>query len=345
MKTNAYFLTAAFLLISALCLRWPAAARASDPEADRILQMYQTQQTAAADAAADAYLTEHSASDQRCALLLAGASAERALFDARPRLRRTADQCATAPEGARALAELAQLLHLAGQDRAALATCDEFAEHYPDHDLAPHVMLLRGAAELSLPAGSVAGDAYQKFLAKWPDSPRAAEALAGLAESRMRQGNWQAAEAAYLRALAAAPDALDLPAAYLSLGLAAEKQGRKDAARRYYRELTHDWPDADAAVQARERLEGALAVGQALAATPPVEKEKYAASVGVFPSLRDAERAAEKFTAAGMRVRLVLHGRQCELMVGEFDSEPSAALFAQELTKRFQTPAAPALLP
>jgi TolA-binding protein len=347
MKIDHPFWPMAAVLWLTLCLLGPATLRAADAEADpqAIIRSYQAGRLADADRQAAAYLETHPTGAQRCAVMAAGASAERAVFEVRQRLRRVADECPAAPEGPRALADLARLLHLAGQDRAALQACDEFFQRYPEHELGPATMLLRGAVELSLPTGSVADDSFHKFLAKWPDHPHAAQALAGLADAKLRQGDWATAEAAYRRALAAAPELLDLPVVYLNLGLAAEKQGRKDAARRWYRELAHEWPDADAAAQARERLDGALAIARNVATWPPAENEKFAASVGLFPSLKDAEKAAAPYTAAGMRVRLVLRDKQCEALVGEFDSESDAALFAKELAKRFQVAATPARLP
>jgi tetratricopeptide (TPR) repeat protein len=319
-------------------------ALAADDEAAQILKLYQERQTAQADARLDAYLQKNPEADSRCGLLLAAATADRSLFDARQRLRQTADQCEKSPEGAKALAELARVLHLAGQDRPAMLVCDEFLAKHPNDAQAPAVLLLRGAAELRLPAGATASDSFTRFLARYPGDPRAAEALAGLGDVKLRRGDYRDAEEAYLRALAAAPGSLDLPRVYFNLGTAAEKQGRRDAARRYYEELIRSWGDSAVAAQARDRLDSALAAGPA-SGQPLVEREKYAASVGVFPSLQKAEAAAEKFTAAGMRVHLTLRGRACELLVGEFDSEAAAALFAKELAKRYQVVATPARLP
>jgi tetratricopeptide (TPR) repeat protein len=224
--------------------------------------------------------------------------------------------------------------------------CNEFLDRYPDNENTPALLLLRGAAELRLPAGSTGGDSFARFLAKHPNHPATATALVGLGDTQLRQGDWPAAEEAYLRALAAGPDGVPLPEVYLHLGHAAEKQGKKDMARKYYEELVQNWGDTTAATQAKDRLETSLAVHAGLADAQALwNKERYAASLGVFPSLTDAEEAAKRFTAAGMRVHLLLQGKACELMVGEFDSEAAAALFAGELARRFQVQARPSRLP
>ena len=337
------------LAISIFLALWllPAVAGAG-PEEDavRIRQLYEQGQTAEADARLAALIQLPAAAELACPLELTAALAERPVYDAKTRLRQVADRCATRPEGVRALTELARLLQLAGYDRQALAVCEEYFTRYPDADGAPAMLLLKGSLELRLPLGATAGDSYAGFLAKYPDHPAIAEALAGMASQKIRQGDWRGAEEAYRRALATDAGALDLPQVYFHLGLAAEKLGQKDAARHYYRELTQRWTDSLFAWRAKDRLDSTLAVGERLTVGPPATAaEKYAVSVGLYATLAEAEQAAKRFAEAGMRIHLLLSGQQCELLVGEFDSEQTALVFAQELGKRFQVTTRPKRLP
>ncbi|NLH50088.1 MAG: tetratricopeptide repeat protein [Myxococcales bacterium] len=337
------------LTISLFLVLWllPAIAGAGPEEdAARLRRLYEQGQVAEADPQLAEFLQSHPADEIACPLELSAALAVRSVYDAKTRLRQTADHCATRPEGVRALVELARLLQLAGYDRPALAVCEEFFTRYPDAEDAPAMLLLKGSLELRLPLGATAGDSFAAFLAKYPDHPAIAEALAGLAGQKIRQGDWRGAEEAYRRALATDAGALDLPQVYFHLGLAAEKLGQKDAARHYYRELTQRWSDSLFAWRAKDRLDSTLAVGERLTVGPPeATTEKYAVSVGLYATLAEAEQAAKRFSEAGMRIHLLLNGQQCELLVGEFDSEQTALVFAQELGKRYQVATRPKRLP
>lgn len=338
-----------YFVIFLLFLPWPPPAVAvagSADDAARICELYASGRVAEADSQCAVFLQTYPADPQACSLQLTAALAERSIYDAKKRLRGVADRCAENPEGPRALIELARLLQLGGYDRQALAICDEYFTSYPDDPGGPAMLLLRGALELRLPRGATSGDSFARFLAKYPDHPAVAEALAGMAGMRIRQGDWRGAEETYRRALVADAGALDLPQVYFHLGLAAEKQGRKDAARHYYRELTRRWSDSLFAWRAKDRLESTLAVGERMTGGQPATvADRYAVGIGLYPSLPAAEEAAKRFTAAGMRVHLLLREQQCELLVGEFDSEQTARVFAQELAKRFQVTAQPKRLP
>jgi len=323
-----------------------AAFAAPEDEAARILELYRTGQVAAADQRLADWLVTGPTAEALCPALLAAAAADRPLLDAKKRLRTCLEQCAERPEAPSAHAAQIRLLHVAGEDRAALSACDEFLEQFPNDAAAPEILLLRGAVELRLPVGATSGQSFATFLARYPGHPGAARALAGMGDSKIRVREWEAAEQAYLRALQADAEALDLPSVYFHLGHAAEMQGKGDVARHYYRVLVERWPETLVAWRAKDRLESTLAVGRELRGVEPVlPRERFAASVGLYASLPDAEQAAQRFTAAGLRVHLRVQGKKCELLVGEFDSESAAKSFAEELAKRFQVRAVPKRLP
>lgn len=333
-------------LLVAVSMLVAGTAAADDDPLVTITTLYRNGQVAAADQQLDAFLSLHPDTEQRCPLLWLAAEAERPLSSAKNAMRKCVAQCAGRPEAALAHAAQVRLLHLVGEDRAALAACDEFLAAYADDPAAPELLLLRGALELRLPRGSTSGHSFATFLAKYPGHPLAARALSGLGDSKIRSRDWEAAEQAYLRALQADPEALDLPSVYFHLGHAAEMQGKGEVARHYYRVLVDKWPETLVAWRAKDRLESTLAVGREMLGVEPVlPGERYAASVGVFPSLGEAERAARRFTDAGLRVHLRVRGKRCELLVGEFDSEQTAKVFAEELAKRFQVRAVPQRLP
>ncbi len=333
--------------ISALCLLLLGiAANGLAGDEDRILSLYRQGKTAAADRLADTYLADGRKPEEACPVLLAGALADRPFLSAKNRLRQCIETCRKQPEAARARAAMARLLHLAGENRNAMVIVNEFLEKHPDDSATPEMLLLRGALELRLPPGATSGRSFATFLAKYSGHPLAAQALAGVGDIKIRQRDWQGATDAYHRALRANPAILDLPTIYFHLGLAAEHLGNQDMARHYYDQLLRDWPNAPVAWRAKDRLDSALAIGRGITDTRPLaSSEKWAASVGVFDSLADAEHGALRFTEAGMRVYMILRGKRCELLVGQFDSEQAAKLFANEVAQRFGVRAAPQRLP
>lgn len=321
------------MLVLLICL--PAVA-GDDDVAENILKLYATGEIAKADQSLDDFLEAETDPANRCPVLLAAAQADRPFFDAKKRLRECIENCAQRPEEATARAALVRLLHLSGEDRTAINSADEFLRKHPDHPAAPDILLLRGALELRLPLGSTSGRSFATFLAKHPDHPRAAQALAGLGDMKVRQKDWPGAVEAYMRALQANSNILDLPSIYFHLGLAAEKQHRYDMAHHYYRLLVQNWPETLVAWRAKDRLESTLfRDGGPTEIRPPKSKARFSLSVGVYENLAAAERASGSFSAAGLRVHLVLRGKRCELLVGEFDTESDAENFANELTRRF----------
>jgi len=330
-----------------LLLLMPLAAWAGeDEDAQAVSAAYQAGDIAAADARLAAFLETYPQSPQRCPLLLTAALAPRSQSEAISRLRSVAQDCSAEPPGAEALASLAHLLHLAGQESAAYQVCRDFGQRYPEAPQAPDILLLQGALEMRYRGGVQAGNAYASFLAKYPAHPRAVVALVGVADAKVKRGEWADAHQAYLQALQTDPSQLDLPEVYFHLGMTAEKMGRKDAARHYYRELIKLFGDSDFAVRARDRLDTALATGSRPLTQPAANGEgNFAVSLGVYESMAEAEQAAQKYMAAGHKINYILQGTRCELLVGRFDSEPAARLFAQELAKKYNVSAVPKRIP
>lgn len=330
-----------------LCLLVPLGVWAGETEdAQTIFAAYQSGDLAVADPLLDSFLKKHPQSPQRCALLLAAAVAPRVQSVSISRLRTAEQECVAEPQGAEALSTLAHLLHLGGQDSAAFQVCRDFHQRYPDAPQAPDILLLQGALEMRYRGGAQAGNAYASFLAKHPAHPLAVVALVGVADAKVKRGEWTEAHQAYLQALQTDPTQLDLPKIYFYLGMTAEKIRRKDAARHYYRELIKLFGNSDYAVRARDRLASTLATGSRPLSQPPSSGvDNYAVSLGTYTSMAEAEQAAQKFLAAGHKINYILQGNHCELLVGRFDSEPAARLFAQELAKKYNISAMPKRIP
>ncbi len=330
-----------------LLLLTPLAAWAGEAEdAQAVTAAYRSGDPTEADARLAAFLQQYPQSPHRCALLLTAALATRSQSTAISRLRGVEQECAAEPQGAEALAALAHLQHLAGQESAAYLVCRDFGQRYPDAPQAPDILLLQGALEMRYRGGMQAGNAYASFLAKYPAHPLAVVALVGVADAKVKRGEWAEAHQAYLQALQTDPSRLDLPEVYFHLGMTAEEMGHKDAARHYYRELIKLFGDSDFAVRARDRLDTALATGSRPLSQPAANGEgNYSVSLGVYESMAEAEQAAQKYMAAGHKINYILQEDRCELLVGKFDSEPAARLFAQELAKKYNVSAVPKRIP
>ena len=330
---------ALFLVVS-----FPVAA--AEDDAQSILKLYAAGQIEQADIALDEFLSKHPDSGHKCELLLASAQAPVSISEAQKRLHRTIDQCRGCDQRPQAMARLAMLLHLSGQNSAAYGACRDFIEQYEDHELTPEVLLLQGALEMRYRGGSQAGNAYATFLAKFPGHPKAVVALVGVADAKIKRGDWSGAHQAYLRALAANPTDLDLPKIYFHLGWSAEEMGQADRARHYYRELLRLFADSAYAERAKSRLKTALDQSENRLPTPVrAPAVRYAAKIGIFPDMKQAELQARPFIENGYKVHYILRGRNCELLVGEFDTEFAAQLFVQEINKRFHVRAVPQRLP
>lgn len=326
----------AILILFLVCC-FPGAVRAGETEqALRIRNLYQSREIELADRMFSEFRDRFPESAQLCPLLLKAGQAPRPIFEARQKLEEVVERCPDTIEEAAALAELATLQHLSGNDRAAYLLCREFMERFPEHPAAPNVLLLKGALELQLPAGSTPDDSYAMFLKKYPGHPGAVEALVGLGDSRLRREQWEEASRAYLEALSGNPQALDLPRIYYHLGLAADKLGRQDEAQYYYREVIRQWEGTTLAWRAKERLDNASTqAGRGAETAPLVPPMRYAVAVGQFPSLMEAEKAAKTYIAAGLRVHYILEGKRCELLVGEFSSATGAETFSKEIAGRY----------
>jgi TolA-binding protein len=324
-------------LLCALLIAWPARAGEAE-DAQKIL--------ASADAQLDRFLTAHPTTTHRCELLLAAARAPQPLFDALRRLHRTLDACAGQPQAPQALADVAMLNHLSGQDLAAYAVCRDFLAQYPDHELAPQVLLLQGALEISYQSGRFAGNSYALFLSRYPQHPLTAVALVGVADAKLKHGDWSGAHQVYLQALHAAPDTLDMPKVLFNLGQTAEMMGDEPRARHYYQEDIRLFGESVYASRARDRLDSVLANGPPREPPLPDHVEaRFAAQVGVYNSLAEAEHAGRPFREAGYPVRFLLRTERYLLLVGEFRTEADARIFADELTRRYGVRATAAPLP
>jgi tol-pal system protein YbgF len=98
-------------------------------------------------------------------------------------------------------------------------------------------------------------EAFEAFLARYPEGQFADNAQYWLAEANyVRQDN-EAARAGFLRLIQTYPDSPKVSGAKLKLGYLAHAAGDLDAARRYLDEVVAEYPDTQAATMARQRLE------------------------------------------------------------------------------------------
>ena len=325
-------------IVSCLLIALFAAAIASAGEtedAEKILAAYAAGNVETADTALNAFLTAYPNSPRKCDLLLAGGRAPQPLFEAIRRLRRTVDTCSGQPAVAPALAEVARLSHLSGQDLAARGACRDFLTQFPDHELAPQVLLLQGALEMSYQGGRLAGTSFAQFLEKYPDDPQRVLALVGLADAKVKHSDWSGVHQAYLQALQAGPDALDMPKVLFYLGHTAEMMGEQGRARHFYQELLRLYPNTAYSARARDRLDTVLTVGSRRMQPPEVAEMRYTVFAGRYATLAEAEKAAQRFAEAGHKTRCYLRSGSCELLVGVFETETDARLFAEELSRRY----------
>jgi len=330
---------ALLILTFLLVMAWSARAGETE-DAQKILSLYASGETDAGDVALNTFLAAHPASTRRCELLLAGGRAPQPFFDAIRRLRRTMEACQGQPEAAQALADVARLSHLSGQDLAAFDACRDFLAQYPENELAPQVLLLQGALEMQYQGGRLAGNSYALFLNRYPDHPQAVLALVGVADAKVKHGDWAGAYQAYLQALRAGPDALDMPKVLFYLGQSSEMMADEPRARHYYQELVRLYGDTAYAARARDRLENVLSIGHERVRPPPdTSAARFSVQAGVFRSLAEAERAAQPFVDAGHKVRYLMRDERCVLLVGEFGSETDARIFAEELSRRYHVAA------
>jgi tetratricopeptide (TPR) repeat protein len=318
-----------------LVLAWPARAGETE-DAQKILSLYASGDMDAGDTLMTAFLAAHPTSTRRCELLLAGGRAPQPFFEAIRRLRRTVEACQNQPEAPQALADVVRLNHLSGQDLAAFDACRDFLAQYPEHELAPQVLLLQGALEMQYQGGRLAGNSYALFLSRYPENPQAVLALVGVADAKVKHGDWAGAHRAYLQALQAGPDALDMPKVLFYLGQSSEMMADEPRARHYYEELVRLYGDTAYAARARDRLESVLSIGHERMRPPPDTSDaRFSAQAGVFNSLAEADRAAQSFIDAGHKVRYLMRDEHCVLLVGEFGTETDARIFAEELLRRY----------
>lgn len=334
-------------LFSLLIILLPAWAAAGEiDEADQVLSCYRNGDLDEGDRFLESFLRNFPESERRCELLLAAAAVPRPLFDSIRRLRRVISDCGTCSATAAAMARLARLYHLSGQDRSAYNTCRDFLSEYPEHELAPEVLLLQGSVEMNYEGGRLAGNSYAIFLAKYPDHPQANSALIGVADAKVKQGDWVGAHQAYLRASDADNTSLEMCKVLFYLGYSSEMIGDRQRARHYYQELIRLYADSPYSQRARQRMDTVLAVG-GRGMSPPADlaAARFAVQVGRYRTFNLAKKAAGQYLAAGYKVHYLMRGEGCLLLVGEFDAEVDARLFARELAERYQVSAVPMLLP
>ncbi len=100
-----------------------------------------------------------------------------------------------------------------------------------------------------------AGEAFTRFLDKYPASGYADNALYWLGESHYVIRDFDAAAAAFRRVVAEHPDSDKTTHAQLKIGYILHEQGQLDEAEQVLTELVNGHPDSTAARLARERLQ------------------------------------------------------------------------------------------
>ena len=128
---------------------------------------------------------------------------------------------------------------------------DDFLDRYPESPRASEALFLQAEATLATADDAGAAALFAQFEADYPASPLVARARLALGRYYYAQDDYDRAEAALVEALARpAPPALEAEAAYL-LGQTALKQGRPDAAvEAFARAAEADTPFAPAALYA-----------------------------------------------------------------------------------------------
>ncbi len=165
--------------------------------------------------------------------------------------------CGRGPAPASAVADLARArqAYERGEPADAVALADEFLRHWPASDQAARAHYLRGLAQLSL--GDEAGaQADLEQTVERADAPalagRAWLALGALADDRHDE---PAAERAYRAALAALPaDAPPADEALARLAGTLQRTGQWTQADILYDRLLYRWPDSAHAQAARRRI-------------------------------------------------------------------------------------------
>jgi hypothetical protein len=161
-------------------------------QALRIRNLYQSGDVELADRMFEEFHDRFPKSAQLCPLLLKAGLAPRSIFEARQRLERVIEQCPDGEEEPEAMAELAVLQHLAGNDRASYLLCREFLALMP-----------------SIPRRRPSGCSKALWSCSCPPAPRRrqlrgfstkisrtcghAEALVGAGDSHLRRERWRGA--------------------------------------------------------------------------------------------------------------------------------------------------------
>ncbi len=168
---------------------------------------------------------------------------------------------------------------------------------------APVDPFLRGEIYLFAKTYAPAIDAFERFLAKTPQAPRAGEAWLGIARARMGLEQWAEARLAVDRVLTGFPNCACVGEAWLAQARAASEDLAPAEGRRIYRTFAREHPDDPLApealwLSARSSLE-AGAIQDARGAVDPFE-EAVADLLSLADAFPASPRAADGLAVAGI---------------------------------------------
>jgi tol-pal system protein YbgF len=124
----------------------------------------------------------------------------------------------------------------------------------------PQVLYDRGYTLFHQKSYDLAEASFRTFLARFPDSELADNALFWIGESHYAKGDYEAALAVFAETVARFPQGNKVSDALLKAGRSLEQLGRVDEAASTYREVQERFPGSVAAAGAKERLD-ALGAG------------------------------------------------------------------------------------
>jgi tol-pal system protein YbgF len=119
----------------------------------------------------------------------------------------------------------------------------------------PQVLYDRGYTLFHQKSYDLAEASFRTFLARFPDSELADNALFWIGESHYAKGDYEAALAVFAETVARFPQGNKVSDALLKAGRSLEQLGRVDEAASTYREVQERFPGSVAAAGAKERLD------------------------------------------------------------------------------------------
>lgn len=119
----------------------------------------------------------------------------------------------------------------------------------------PQVLYDRGYTLFHQKSYDLAEASFRTFLARFPDSELADNALFWIGESHYAKGDYEAALAVFAETVARFPQGNKVSDALLKAGRSLEQLGRVDEASSTYREALERFPGSVAAAGAKERLD------------------------------------------------------------------------------------------